>query len=154
MRKVFIVAAALAVAGSFMAACGDSDDSKEADSVTTTSAKADEAAEPLVVGAAEKGSTQTIKVGQTIQVRLELAGGTGYSWSVKSGPDTAVLKNGGTTQEKISTATTEGQILTGAPEASTTSFKAVGKGTTTFTLAFVSPAGQQEDTYSLTVVVV
>ncbi len=146
--------ALLAVSALFATgACGDDADSKDANAVTTTSA-ALASPEGLTLSSAMNGSTQNLRVGQNLVIELDTAGGSGYSWKVTTEPDAAVLKFVSATQEKKSTDTTSAVPLTGTPEVATTTFRAVGAGTTKVVLGHVPPSGDApEDTFSVTVTV-
>lgn len=124
------------------AACGD-------DEPSTESTKGSAALTEI-----NDGGTERVKVGDTVVISLETAGGAGYSWKVTTDPDPKVLEFMSQSQARTGTTQAGSPPLVGAPETVDTTFTAVGKGTTKVVLGHVPPAGgEPEDTFTVTVIV-
>jgi predicted secreted protein len=125
-RKLLTLCSLVAVGVFGLAACGSSS-SKDASGSSTTTAAAAKA--DVVVTQADAGKSQTLTVGQTMDVEVSAPTGTNYSWSVSSGYSTAVVKQTGEPQRA---ATKPG--MPGAPAITTFRFTAVGAGSTTIAI--------------------
>lgn len=141
-------------------ACGDSNDNSRdtaTDAVTTTTSSEAASMADVSVTDADDGSTQSIAAGQRLVIKLDVNGGTGYSWPVTTAPDAKVLKQVSQTQAKkegVETTAPGGSPMVGTPETVTTTFEAVAAGTTKVVLSLTPPGGgKAEDTFTITVTV-
>jgi inhibitor of cysteine peptidase len=98
------------------------------------------------------GATKNLKVGQTMSLRLPQATDGGFSWTFQTKPDPAILSVVSDQTLAASPAPVSGTV--GANGSHRWVFKAVGPGTTSFTLIEQPPGGGAPAlTYSLTVAV-
>ena len=88
---------------------------------------------PLTLGQNNNNSTQTIAVGQELQVTMPSNPTTGYSWNLTQNPDPQYLLSIGANY------TPPAQQVPGAGGTETWTFKGVKAGTTSFTLVYLRP---------------
>lgn len=137
-----------------LAGCGDDDPSSDVAPTTSTTSVAVTDHRPVLTSA-DDGRTITIEKGDQLTVKLEVNGGSGYSWDLLEGTDPTVLDVVSTTQATTTPTTPDEPVMTGRPETMTTVLRSIGTGDERVRFGLIAPAGgQPEDTFEVRIVVV
>ena len=133
--------------------CSKSDEATPASSVSiampSSASKVKPMAVSLIAGGGTENKTAGLTAGDTLVVILESNASTGYVWSLTTEPDPSVLASEG---KQIQPPTTP---IPGAAGHQVFTFSATASGTTSFTLTYARPFGDEKpvqvDSFSVTV---